>query len=136
MLDGALDGMDQAGRHVCFRHVAVGANSAGLRPEVSGGVLSEEDDAGVGSGVKNFLHCADPVDVWHLNIEEHDIRQQFGSPSDGFTPVRRFTNDLEIGDQSEQLTNAATHHFAVIRNQYPRHVAPQTGDWMQKRRSR
>lgn len=35
-----------------------------------------------------------PVQDWHLQVQQHDIRFQLPRETDGFGPVRGFTNHL------------------------------------------
>jgi len=102
---------------VAFRQDAVGAGGLNF---VYGliGVVDGEDQNFRSGGIAPYLtHGGEAIQDRHINVENDEIRVEFGGFIDGVLAIDRFAADFPRELFFEHGPKAATQHFVIVGNQ-------------------
>jgi hypothetical protein len=67
----------------------------------------------------NRLHDREAVELWHLNVEEDEIRHPFLDGGHGIATVPGFADDVDIRIRREQCAKSLARHSLVVDNEGP-----------------
>ena len=73
----------------------------------------DEDRRGHGVNT-DLINDAEPVQVWHPDIQKYQIRRERANLLHGFQPISRDTHDFDVGFSVETKRQAGTSGFLII----------------------
>src|SRR5262249_31393283 len=64
----------------------------------------------------------DTVEVWQLEVHQHDIRSDLGANSHCFSASRCFARELEVRRGAKESSHPSPHHEMVVDDHHPNAV--------------
>ena len=116
LADG-VDGGQENAVGVVFQDISAGAGIDNLLNEVVRLVHGEDQDFSGRRGGANTAGGFNTVEKGHTDIEDRNVRLEFGSFVDSVAPVCGFGADLPAGAGFEKGAQASTNHGMIIRDE-------------------
>ena len=91
--------------------------------------MSGDEDDGWKTLAKGEL---DPVESWHLNVQENNVGGELVHALDGFLTILCFATDRDPADAFQHADEAAPGEHLVINDKRP-HAGPLRGSTMRTR---
>jgi hypothetical protein len=79
----------------------------------------QDQDSRCGGRPRQLAGGADPVQVGHAHVHQHDIRRELARLLDGLPSRRCLADDLDLGVDGEQLDEPGAHQVVVVGDQHP-----------------